>query len=154
MPQTSYDLNQGVAYAGMKADARYDEVVSFQAESAIAFGRGVVAGTNASTQVKQPTAGGTFKGVAVHTHKVPTTINGNARYEDTEMVNVMRKGLVWVDCQTGSAIGITTAVRMMDATGKFTGQTTGSSAISGCAFASTYATTGTALVALELNLPA
>jgi hypothetical protein len=43
MSQTSYPLNQGVAFAGMKADSRFDEVESFAAEEAIPFGRGVTA---------------------------------------------------------------------------------------------------------------
>jgi hypothetical protein len=150
--QTSYDLNMAAAFAGMKADARYDEVISFQAESAIAFGRGVVAGTNAATQVKQPTAGGTFKGIAVHTHKQPSSA-GVARYEDTEMVNVMRKGRVWVEVSGVIALG--NAVRMLNSGGQFTAATTGSTAISGCEFASAYATSSSPAIALlDINLPA
>lgn len=39
MPQTSYSLNQGVSFAGMKADSRFDTVESFIAEGIIPFGR-------------------------------------------------------------------------------------------------------------------
>jgi hypothetical protein len=44
MPQLSYTNEMTQAFAGMKADARFDEVESFQAVSALGFGLGVVRG--------------------------------------------------------------------------------------------------------------
>jgi len=44
MPQLAYTNTMTQAFAGMKADARFDEVESFQAVSALGFGLGVVRG--------------------------------------------------------------------------------------------------------------
>lgn len=55
MPQLSYPLNQNEAYAGMKADSRFDEVESFSAIAAIDFGKGVARGqANPETECRLP----------------------------------------------------------------------------------------------------
>lgn len=155
MSQTSYDLNQGQAFAGMKADARFDEVVSFQAEGAVAFGLGVIRGTAPETEVKIPAGATTgFRGVALHIHKEP--VAGLCRYEDTEMVSVLRKGRAWVPVV--GTIAVTDTVRLIHTggnAGMFTAATTGSTAISGLEFAGAYATSGSPAIALlDINLPA
>lgn len=48
MSQTSYNINQGVAYAGMKADSRIDTVESKSAEGAVPFGYGVLSGNESA----------------------------------------------------------------------------------------------------------
>jgi len=154
MSQTSYPLNQALAFAGMKADARFDEVVSYQADGAVAFGSGVIAGSNAETEVKIPAGNTTgFRGVAVHIHKAP--VSGNARYEDTEMVSVLRKGRAWVPVVGTIAMG--DAPRLIHTggnAGAFTAGTTGSSAITGLEFASSYDTSSAnAIALLDINLP-
>ena len=55
MPQLSYSNDQGEAFAGMKADSRFDEVESFQTLDALDFGVGVVAGeANPATECRLP----------------------------------------------------------------------------------------------------
>lgn len=44
--QTSYNIEQGEAFAGMKVDSRFDNVESHLAEGIILFGTGVMAGYN------------------------------------------------------------------------------------------------------------
>jgi len=157
MAQTSYDRDQGLAFAGMKADARFDEVVSYQAEGAIAFGLGVVRGTDKERQVIVPngtTTGMAMQGLALYTHKEP--VAGAARYEDKEMVSVLRKGRVWVPVV--GTITTADAPRIIDTgtdAGKFTAATTDSTAIAGLQFESSYdaTTSDLALALLDVNLP-
>jgi len=55
MPQLSYGQEMDAAFAGMKADSRFDEVESFCAQEAIDFGVGVVkSDANPATEVRLP----------------------------------------------------------------------------------------------------
>lgn len=156
MSQTSYVNEQSVSFAGMLADARFNEIISAAAEGAIAFGTGVVAGTDTVNEVKAPAnTSGVFRGIAVHHHKMP--VSGVARYEDTEMVSILTKGQAWVNCATGAAIALSDTPYMIGSgaeAGYFTSATTGTQAMTGLAFASTYATGSTpAMVRIDINKP-
>lgn len=54
MSQTSYSIEQGSAFAGLKADSRFDEVESFAAKGAIQFGRAVAIESGNTKQVTLP----------------------------------------------------------------------------------------------------
>lgn len=55
MPQLSYDQEMDAAFAGMKADSRFDEVESMQTIDDLDFGLGVVAGdANPGTECRLP----------------------------------------------------------------------------------------------------
>lgn len=155
MSQTSYDRNYGEAFAGMKADARYDEVISRQAEGAIDFGHGVVRGTDAERQCKEPsTTGDVFLGIALHRHKQPSS--GVARYEDTETVDVLRKGQVWAKIKD---VAITAGDEAYLETGTsgngcFTNATSGTTISTGCSFDQNYASGASRAIArLDINEP-
>lgn len=160
MSQTSYDINQGESYAGMKADSRFDTVESKIAEGAIPFGIGVVAGTDAERQVKTAALStDTFRGVSVHEH-VEKDASGNAQYADEKMVSVLRKGLIVVVVETTVAAPaidddayVNTAVGGAEL-GRFTEVSTGNIATGG-KFRKVGLTgpDGEALALVEINLP-
>lgn len=87
MSQLSYHINQDEAFAGMKADSRFDTVESKIAEGSIPFGFGVVSGVNdAVNQVRDPAK---CKAVAtgnidlVSGNVAVATVNGTAMTGDT-----------------------------------------------------------------------
>lgn len=102
--QTSYDLDQSVAFEGMLGDLSVKDVESHVAEAEILIGKGVTQGT-ALGQVLHPDSAAKitdvklFKGVAIHHHameqKYPAG-SGNYSYPQYASVNVLRKGRVWV----------------------------------------------------------
>lgn len=56
MSQTSYPVEQPVAFRGMKADSRFDLVESFAAAEIIAFGLGIVKNIGVDNKVRLPAA--------------------------------------------------------------------------------------------------
>ena len=108
MSQTSYDVQAAVAFAGMLAD--FDASVrssisrSNEEASAVAFGKPVVAGTDAEKQFLLPSgAGDTFLGCTVHHHgSEDETDDGIANGEPAE---ILRRGRVWVIAKTVVAVG-------------------------------------------------
>jgi len=155
MSQTSYSRDfPAEAYAGMKADSRYDFVESLQAEEAtgIPFGYGVVSGTLARTQCKLPDADtDEFRGIALHIHKEPSAIaTEDAEYVNTEAVSVLRQGAVWA-VTDGTLVTIGAAAYVETASGKLTG-TAGSNIATGGVFRTVQAT-DTGLAIVEINKP-
>ncbi len=97
MSQESYNIDQPEAFAGLKGDAGFDRVESFLAEGEIAFGLGLIEGTDPVTQVKVPSGtGDVVRGISLHQHLEKALITGVASYKDEEAVSVMRQGLVWM----------------------------------------------------------
>lgn len=156
--QTVYGARIPAGMPGLLADLRDQLVESFAAEGHVPFGRAVLAGTNKEKQVVLAEAGGaTFRGVSVHTHAGATHEDGG--YKDTETVNVLRRGMLWVE--------VTEAVEAddpafyinapgsgdEDTAGKFTDTDDGTSVAvpGGGVFRSS--TTGAGLALLEFNLP-
>jgi len=81
MSQTTYSRDFSEAYAGMKADSRFDTVESFSAQNAIDFGRGLVAGDDDDRQVRQPMLNKTTLSIdadLVSLNSTIATVNGNA----------------------------------------------------------------------------
>jgi hypothetical protein len=149
--QSSYTQYMSAGVAGMKVDSREDEVESFAAEGAVSFGAPVVAGTDTAVQVKQGT--GTFRGVALRTSAVSRQASGTDGYADTDAVNVLRKGMVWVpvleDVAADGAVTRSVATSG-DTAGKW-GTATGTAVTNGV-----WRSAGTSggLAKLELILPA
>ncbi|OOF85127.1 structural cement protein Gp24 [Rodentibacter ratti] len=104
-----YDNHLPSAFAGMKADARYDLVESFAAEGDIPFGAIVTKGTSA-TQVKL--GGEKALGIALHSHAVV----GN--YVQFDSVSVLRQGAAWCVVKEGATITAGEAVKFDPATGQ------------------------------------
>ena len=85
MSQTSYDINQAEAYAGMKVDSRFDTVESKLAEvpsgSGIAFGLGLMSGNDdAVNQVRKPSKTKSILSIdadLITANSTIATVNGN-----------------------------------------------------------------------------
>lgn len=104
-----YDNHLRAAFAGMKADARYDLVESFASEGDIPFGVIATQGTSA-TQVKL--GGEKPLGIALHSH----AIVGN--YTQFDSVSVLRQGAAWCVVKEGATIAAGEAVKFDPATGQ------------------------------------
>lgn len=79
--QSSYSLNQPVAFAGLKGNARFDYVESKLAQNAIPFGRAVVSGDNKQVQVRLPMKNKTTLSVSadlIASNSTIVTVNGVA----------------------------------------------------------------------------
>ena len=130
--QLRYELETVRAFAGMKADAGPDYVVSRSAEAAIPFGKGVQTGTDPNTQAVV-FAGGTFIGISVHTHKEAA---GTAQYEINEPAGIMKKGAINVVLESSTGVEAEAAVYVNDTTGNFQNDPTGATLVEGAKFQS------------------
>lgn len=156
--QTNYPGTQPAGFPGLLADLRDQLVESFAAEGAIPFGRAVLAGTDKQKQVVLAEAGGAvFRGVSVHTHAYGSATDP-AGYADTQTVNVLRRGMIWVEVT--EAVDIDDPAFYINApgsgdeadAGKFTDTDDGTSvAVPSGVFRSS--TDGAGLALLEINLP-
>lgn len=96
--QTSYNRDFGIAFAGMKADIRFDTVESFLAEGAVPFGYGIVAGSDLEKQVRVPSLNKSVLSIdadLVASNSTIATVNGNSAPaevfdtdHDTSMANL------------------------------------------------------------------
>ena len=80
MSQTTYSRDFAEAYAGMKADSRFDTVESYSAQNAVDFGRGLVAGDDTDRQIRQPLLNKTTLSIdadLVTSNSTIATVNGN-----------------------------------------------------------------------------
>lgn len=145
---TTYGSTMAPAQAGQKAGLDFDHVESRAAEGAVPFGSGVVFGTDPEKQVAVPAdAAGEFAGIALFTHAIPAV-----EYRDTDTVNVLRRGRVWVEATAEVAAGDAALVDVLTEgeEGKFTNVAAGNIATGGV-----FRTAGDvgALVIVEINLP-
>lgn len=90
-----YDNIMPAAFAGMKADSRFDHVETSAAGEAIPCGVFVKVDDKGVATVANTTSGYSIFGVALHTH---TQIDG---YQKGDAVNVLRQGAAWVKCAAG-----------------------------------------------------
>lgn len=105
MSQTSV-AEQAAYFAGQKADARDDLVVSAVAEGAVPFGKLVVRGTDPEKQGLLPSAAGDVTGVKGHlgislqSHAMESKAGaGDPTYADEEMMSLLRRGAVAVQVE-------------------------------------------------------
>jgi len=152
MTQLTYNLYQGAAYRGLIYDIENHRTVSAAAEGAIPLGFALVAGTDPEKQVTLPgVPGQPFRGISIGTWD-QEQVAGVGQYRDTEAVNVMKQGLIWVEVNGNvlidqSAFFVNTGV---DA-GKFRADATDAEAVPTGVFRSS-ANSGE-LALLEINLP-
>lgn len=151
--QINYSTSMTAAMAGMLYDMRNVTIESYACESAaIPFGTAVTPGTDPRKQVKAPTgAGQGFRGIALmeFAHEQnPAT--GVASYQQYEVVNVLRKGAVWV--QTNGTVAENGVAFYIAASGLF--GSAGEVTSSGGSRAGVYrtATTGSGLAVVEIDL--
>ncbi|MNS39595.1 hypothetical protein D3C72_718820 [compost metagenome] len=96
--QSAYSTNMDAGFEGQVADLTNHDALTYAAEGAIPFGRGVVEGTTPK-QVKLPGAASTaaqFRGVTLHSHAVEQDADGVAQYRDKRATSVMTRGRVLV----------------------------------------------------------
>lgn len=140
--------------AGELFDLSYSRIDSYACEGGSVYpGMGVVAGTDAETQVKLPTATtSTIKGIALVQAKA-VDADGNIVYDDTNTVPVLDTGRCWVEVTT--AVAADEAAYLIfsgENAGKFTNATNAgeiASAITGAKFKK--ATTEAGITVLELK---
>lgn len=120
------DLAKG--RAGQLADISPNNINSFAAEGAIAFGLAVTSGTNGNKEVVVVDADDVpFVGVALLTHTVTVDVGGTPAYAIGDTVNVMRQGAVYVEVT--SDVAAEAAAYVDVATGKFTDVSTDNLAV-------------------------
>ena len=149
MAQTSYDLNQRIAFAGLKVDSEFDTVESFAASEEIQFGYGLRANSSDPANVvdRVANAADVFRGISLHQH------NAYGKYNDTDTVNTLRRGKAWV--QVNANVAVDAAAYVDPADGKFTSNAVGTVATGGT-FRSAHTYDGGAtdnLAQVEINLP-
>jgi len=160
--ESSYGFELDVAQAGQKAGLDFDHVESFAAEGTVAFGHGVVAGTEDNQVAVAAADTDDFVGVSVFTHRVPQGIDQSAsegelystgaEYRDGDAVNVLRRGRVYAEVTANVSAGEDAYVDVLTSgeEGKFTNVSTDNLATGGVFRSS--ASTGE-LAVVEVNLP-
>lgn len=115
--QTSYELNQANAVPGLIGDIGFNEIDSFLAEGAVAFGYVVSRGTADNQAV--PGGDGTGIGVAVRDlAREGAATTGAVSYADGDTMAVMRfgsGGKIFAELAAGGNAG--DALHYVDATG-------------------------------------
>ena len=163
-----YEFELDRAQAGQKAGLDFDHVESFAAEGAVPFGHGLVLGTDPEKQVAVASADTeTFAGVSVFTHKQEQGFDqsvslGNqsstgAEYRDTDTVNTLRRGRVWVEVTAEVDAGDAAFVDVVSEgeEGKFTNAADDGDTTDNLATGGVFRTGGDVgeLAILEINLP-
>lgn len=114
--QTSYSINQQIAFAGLIFAQAPHDIVSRKVETAagIEFGAAASRGTDEETQV---VAGGTsFVGITIRSlDKEGAANTGAIKWNEKEAAGLIRSGYVWAKCPTGCVAGA--AVKYTNATG-------------------------------------
>lgn len=111
MSQTAMTEQASLGEAGLLGDSGHDMYIrSYAAEGTdVAYGLGLVPGTDPETQVAVPAATfTTFSGFAVKKH--PMEDESASDFADGETVDVLRKGRVWVPAVETMAVGDTVHV--------------------------------------------
>jgi hypothetical protein len=118
MPQTTVSSALQKATPGLLADAAFQDAVSCVVDLAagIAPGLGVVRTANGDFAAALPTATfliAAFLGVSVHSHKtkLSTSLDDNEKYEDDDVMPVLRHGRIWVKCESAFVAGAGAFVR-------------------------------------------
>lgn len=153
MTQITYNLYQAAAHIGLLYDIEPSTIVNACAEGQVFFGHAVVAGTDPLTQVKMPTAtGSVFRGVALSTWAKEQNTSNAGLYNETEAVNILKQGAVWVRVNSNVAIDEAAYFVYTGANlGQFRNDNTDADAVPTGVFRST-ANSGE-LALLEINLP-
>ena len=114
--QTSYDIRQGKAYAGLIFAKAPHDIVSRAVETAagIGFGVAVTRGTDPDKQVV-PAASADFLGITIRSLEKEGGTAGAIQWNAKETAGVMRSGYIWAVCPTGCVPG--DAVNYADGTG-------------------------------------
>jgi len=105
--QTSYEIKQPIAYAGMIVDLAPRDIRSRDVEGAAGFAFGVIVSRGTDPD-RQAVLGGTSSliGVTVRELTREGAINtGAIKYSEKETAAIMRNGYIWVVCPSGCVPG-------------------------------------------------
>jgi len=124
MPQTTVSSSPAKATPGLLGDAAHNDAVSAIVDLAggIMPGLGVVRTANGDFAAALPTATfliAAFLGISVHSHKalINPGNNDNEKYEDEEVMPVLRHGRVWVRVENAFVAGAAAFVRFASGAG-------------------------------------
>ena len=138
--QTSYSYNTPIGAAGGIVDLAPHYIRSFTNEAAngaMAFGLGVVTGTNAGKGVKVPVAGSSatdFEGIVTNRRTTELDLEGNLSLRNKCALGVMTYGVIYALLAEGAAPTYGAPVYMVktgDDAGKFTDSSSSTIAIKG-----------------------
>lgn len=115
--QTSYSINQPVAYAGLIYAQAPHDIFSLAVEPAVGIGFGVAVARGTDADKQCDFAGSAdFIGITVRSLDREGVANtGAIKYSEKETAAVMREGYVWAVCPAGCNPGDT--VKYTDGTG-------------------------------------
>lgn len=120
--QTSYSINQAIAFAGQLADIGPMTRVSRDVEGSAGINFGVVVGrgTDADRQCKVGGAIGTILGVTYRSLEREGAANSAAvKYNEKETAGILQKGYIYAVCPAGcvpgDAVKYTIATGVLDA---------------------------------------
>jgi len=115
--QTSYSINQAVAYAGMLYAQAPHNISSFAVETVAGIGFAVAVKRGTDSEQQCDLAGSAdFVGITLRSLDREASANtGAINYSRYETAGVMRKGYVWAVCPTGCNPG--DSVKYTDDTG-------------------------------------
>lgn len=160
MSQTTYTSQPGESYQGMLGDSKETDIISRALGGAtnVEFGKMLAYGATPAKECA-PLADGaaaiTFAGVAVHRHTPDrASLTADEGIVPDEMVDLLRKGRVWVPVDEAVTPGEAVYVVHTGATkGSFRKSADGGNTlvIAGASWQSTTGAAGIAL--LDLNLP-
>lgn len=155
MSQTTYNLEAARAFAGMLAefDATTKSSISRANEesSAVAFGKPVVAGTDAEKQFLLPSgAGDLFQGITVHRHGTEDASDDGIA--SGEVGEILRRGKIWVIAAPVVAVGDDVYWRHTTEPGTWRNDATDSVKVNGASWATATAAVNQ-LAVIDINLP-
>lgn len=161
MAQTTFNDEPGASFAGMLADSKPADIISRALGGAanVSFGRMLGYGATPADEVAALADGaaiGAMAGVSVHRHTPDrASLTGTEGIVPDEMVDVLRKGRVWVAVDTAVTPGDPVHVVQTGATkGAFRASADGGNTTdisTKARWEST--TTGAGIAILDLNLP-
>ena len=126
--QTSYGFGFPKGVAGGLFDLSAHDVTTRQAEGdGVAFGLGVVVGTNKGTDVKLPATGATsddFEGVVVHNSvMVEKDMDNNVSINSKRTVGCLHFGRIWVQTEAGKFTTSADSATKVEVNAIFLGET-------------------------------
>ncbi len=104
--QTSYQINQPIAYAGLIYAQNPKDIVSrlVEGSAGINFGVAVSRGTDAENQILL--GGAVFQGITIRSLDKEGVVNtGVIKWNEFEAAGVLRDGYIWAVCPTGCVPG-------------------------------------------------
>lgn len=148
--QTSYSINQPVAYAGLIYAQAPSDIISRSVETAAGIGFGVAV-SRGTDKDNQAVIGGTdFLGITVRSlDREADDAAGAIEYAEKETAGILRNGYIWAVCPTGCVPG--DSVNYVNATGVLDSGTAvaGETQLDGAQWDTTAAAGGLAVIRLE-----